>query len=514
MAALSFLEDWSIEYLGGVLKVNKMLREISLAFAFVPLEKHFGVSHVYVQYVHTLKMIVKHRCRSAWGLRSSAGAIVQSMNRRGLGFQIILLIALVFAPGAYCQGSSAHPRGDRSKGAHKFDNSYLSMTILPGWRVANSGNQRLSLIRDGYLLYVNPIFTHASGIVGGRFVEVMSGMPSIDAVMSNVDEPAGGFECSQSDQTIVDQSITLVNLYTDRSKSGNGCTFPAGRRSVWFGSFCSGTGSESEYTITLSYNSSDVNELPTRGSPQLRQVFRETVAMLKTLTLKPPIEISRISPEATVPGGTVTVYGRGFRVANFTTAVVFSGHPNTSMSPPDINRDGTSLTFEVPPSLDTMSCQPGYIEIAEDCVSTPPNHVNVNDCPPGSYGKTNFCGIPLPPGKYQIYATFEATGVSSNSVALTVTAPQPRPVFILLIYPANLVSAGDTVTVRGSGFTSTGNTIKIGSAWLRDLPSTDGQTITLQAPALSGYEFPHGVRLKASVLNANGESNAIFLTYR
>ncbi len=106
------------------------------------------------------------------------------------------------------------------------------MTILPGWRVADSGDQRLSLIRGDYLLYVNPIFTHASGIAGGRFVEIVRGLPSIDAVLHNVDQPASGDECSQSDRTNVNQSIYLINLYTDASKSGNGCNFPASRRTA------------------------------------------------------------------------------------------------------------------------------------------------------------------------------------------------------------------------------------------------------------------------------------------
>ena len=40
VAALSFLEDWSVEDLRGVLKVNQVLCEIRLTLAFVPLEKH------------------------------------------------------------------------------------------------------------------------------------------------------------------------------------------------------------------------------------------------------------------------------------------------------------------------------------------------------------------------------------------------------------------------------------------------------------------------------------------
>ncbi len=185
------------------------------------------------------------------------------------------------------------------------------------------------------------------------------------------------------------------------------------------------------------------------------------------------------------------------------------------MSPPTIARDGTSLTFEIPPSLDIISCQAGYIEIGEDCVPIPPNHIDVNDCPARTYGRTNFCGIRTPAGTYQISVTLEGEGVSSNAVPLTVTSTPPRPVSIQLMYPTQIVSAGDTVTVRGSGFTSTANTVRIGSALVEGVPSTDGNTITFQAPALSEDNFRRGIRLfKASILNANGESNSIFFGYR
>jgi len=75
---------------------------------------------------------------------------------------------------------------------NQFENQYLKIQILPGWTVAPSTDQTLNLIEGKYLLSINPIFVHASGIIGGRFGE------SIDAVMANVDQPAGGFECAQS----------------------------------------------------------------------------------------------------------------------------------------------------------------------------------------------------------------------------------------------------------------------------------------------------------------------------
>jgi hypothetical protein len=100
-------------------------------------------------------------------------------------------------------------------------------------------------------------------------------------------------------------------------------------------------------------------------------------------------------------------------------------------------------------------------------------------------------------------------------VAFAVVPPVAAPVLILLLYPNQFVSPGDIITVRGSGFAPTGNTVEIGSAVVGNLSSVDGKTITFQAPARSGESFIRGVRgYWASVSNANGKSNSIFFDYR
>src|SRR5881409_1385434 len=127
-----------------------------------------------------------------------------------------------------------------------------------------------------------------------------SGKKSIDAVMHNVDQPAGGFECSEwpPEALVATKAIALGNLYTDSSKAGNGCTFPSSRGPVWFGSYFSGQGSETDYAITLSYDTNDVNALPKKGAPELTLVFRQVAQMLKTLQLKPPMIISKVDPDS------------------------------------------------------------------------------------------------------------------------------------------------------------------------------------------------------------------------
>jgi hypothetical protein len=100
-------------------------------------------------------------------------------------------------------------------------------------------------------------------------------------------------------------------------------------------------------------------------------------------------------------------------------------------------------------------------------------------------------------------------------VSFTVATPKPNPVSISLLYPNYLVSEGDAITVRGDGFTSSGNTVQIGSAKVTNISSPDGKTIAFQAPAPAGSSFIRGIRIyNAWVFNANGQSNSISFDYR
>lgn len=430
------------------------------------------------------------------------------MNRKRSTPIIIIIIPLV--AGGVFGGQSSSTSGRR------LGNPYLTMTVVSGWAVRPSSDQTLNLIRGKYLLSINPIFTHASGVIGGRFGEIVGGMPSVKAVAGDVAQPPGAIECAQwpGEQMTVTSTTSLRNLYTDSSKVGNGCVFPSTGRPVWFCSYFSGKASEGEYSITLAYRTADVNSLPRKGSAELTRVLGEAVTMLKTLHLKPPIVVSRVYPRSAPPGATVTIYGRGFRLPRFSEVVSFREFPNNSMPAPVIATDGRSLTFEVPTSIGTISCQAGYVDVGENCLPVPANHVNFNDCPRNSDGSTNFCGKPTPPATYHI-SVEAGSCVSSNTALFTVTTPKSSPVSISLIYPNSLVSPGDTITVRGSGFTANGDTVRIGSAVVSDLFSPDGKTIRFKAPAPRGNSFLPGSRIyEASVSNANGQSNSISFDYR
>jgi hypothetical protein len=430
----------------------------------------------------------------------------------------LALLAILLGPAFFCAQEPIDPRSPphqvvahtSANNGRRFESQYLTITISPKWKVGTSSDQTLNLRRGKYLLTIDPIFGHASGIIGGRFGEIVGGMPSIGAVMRNVDQPAGGWECAQwpPEEMTITESVSLANLYTDSSKTGMGCSFPSNGRPVWFGSYFSGESRYSEFSITLAYDSANVNSLPMKGSSDLTHIFGEAVAMLKTLTLKPPITVSSIDPQSAPPGATVTIYGSGFSG----TAVRFSDLWGEPMADPIVAADGTSLTFLVPTSINIVSCY--GIAGRDFCPTQLVNQVNlVENCPRKSNGSANFCGMAIPPATYQL--SVSAAEVSSDPVSLTVTAPETNAVSISLVYPNYLVSARDIITVRGSGFTSIGNIVQIGSAVANNVSSLDGKTITFQAPVPAGRSFIRGIRIyKMFVSNANGESNAISFDYR
>jgi hypothetical protein len=82
---------------------------------------------------------------------------------------------------------------------------------------------------------------------------------------------------------------------------------------------------------------------------------------------------------------------------------------------------------------------------------------------------------------------------------------------------------GDVVTVTGSGFTSAGNSVRIGSGYLNNVSSTNPTSLNFVLPEYLGV-CPPGAQAcvalalavtpgtyKVSVINANGTSNEVAL---
>ena len=74
--------------------------------------------------------------------------------------------------------------------------------------------------------------------------------------------------------------------------------------------------------------------------------------------------------------------------------------------------------------------------------------------------------------------------------------------------------AGDTIRVSGTGFTQTGNTVKIGNAVVSDIASPDGTSLSFEAPQQSGSCMnSNSHHCEARIVNANGESSPITFQY-
>jgi hypothetical protein len=209
-----------------------------------------------------------------------------TIRRRFLG--LLLLIPVILC--------AAQPPAPAIK---QFETGYLRISVLPGWTVDRSAEPELKLTRGKYILSINPMFGHASGVVCGRFSEQTREMHSVNAVMAGVDQPAGGWECAASfgqSHLVVNKTITLENLYTGGPDAKRECTFPHNHHSVWFGSYFCGRNDYSEYTITLAYDSDDVDRFPRRSDSTLQKAFRDSVEMLETLYFKPPMVVMGIVP--------------------------------------------------------------------------------------------------------------------------------------------------------------------------------------------------------------------------
>jgi hypothetical protein len=369
----------------------------------------------------------------------------------------------------------------------------------------------VNITHGKYVLSINPVFLHASGGIGGRIGEVLPARPSVITVIGDDDAEDVVGVCAKWWDTPVSKTMALRNLYISPKKTQY-CNLPPPQHPVWFASVDSGEGPESDYSVALTSTTADINALPRKDSPELRQVLSDVTRMLRTLHLKPPLVVTKIVPVSAPPGATVTIYGSGFNLLNHPAEVSFREYPNNSMPAAVVAADGKSLTFLVPTSIRKMSCPAGQIDQHESCVPIPPRHVDVNDCPAAPYDYS--CGVPIPPATYGLSVT-AGEGIFTDPIPFTVLIAQPRLVSILLLYPNYFVREGDSITVHGTGFTPTGNTVHIGLASIADIPSPDGKTITFAAPAPQGASFiPHLQYFEASISNANGQSNRITFSYR
>lgn len=117
-------------------------------------------------------------------------------------------------------------------------------------------------------------------------------------------------------------------------------------------------------------------------------------------------------------------------------------------------------------------------------------------------------------------ATPTPTTPSSPATSTAPTAPPPAPTTDLgaITFSPSSVAVGDFVTITGSGFMATDNTLNLGSGEIKNLNSfANGTMITLQVPNRIGSSEVAPGTYSVSVTNASGKtasSNLVILSSR
>ncbi len=223
-------------------------------------------------------------------------------------------------------------------------------------------------------------------------------------------------------------------------------------------------------TFTHTYNSVGIftPKFTVRGSNGLT-VNTSVSTNVVAQSNQTPI-INSVSPTSGAIGTTVTVYGSGFLSTN---TVLFGGGPVGGVASPN----GTSLSFVVP----------SYVGV---------------DCQAGQYCVALARPIPLGINTIAVRNTngtsnsqnFNVTSVVTQVPTMTSLSPSSGPV-------------GTSVTLTGSGFSTTGNIVSFGNGIINNVPSTnDGKNILFNVPEYQRQEcsYSNPPCLQAFFLNTQG----------
>ena len=168
------------------------------------------------------------------------------------------------------------------------------------------------------------------------------------------------------------------------------------------------------------------------------------------------VSLSSISPVSGEPGTNITIYGTNLDYLNNT--VYFGSQPVASVP----SSNGSSLTVTIPGGV-----LPGGVGVYVTNSRGTSNTLTFTVI--ASY---SACNYPY------TYGTYNATSYCPPNV----NAP-----YIAYLNPTS-GAVGSMVTVYGSGFSPTGNTVHFGGGVITGLNSTDGRTLSFIVPSsLSGY---------------------------
>lgn len=183
--------------------------------------------------------------------------------------------------------------------------------------------------------------------------------------------------------------------------------------------------------------------------------------------------ITSLSQNTGSAGNTVTIYGTGFDPVNNT--VNFGSQPIYGI-PSD---NGTSITFTIPAyySGTTYSLIGNTIQL-----SVSDSRGSSNSETFTLYGGYGGCGT----YPYNVYP-YSNSCTCGSSYYNSCQPSNPNQLSLQYLTPT-YGAVGTAITVYGTGFTATGNTVHFGSGVIANLISPDGRSVSFNVPSnLTGY---------------------------
>ncbi len=185
-----------------------------------------------------------------------------------------------------------------TNGQFLFQNKYLEMYIFEnsGWSYEEIGDGVLNITNSGYVVQIKPNTVQASGVEGGRFSEIAQGTAADLVLTMHPAEP-----CGFSEKTDLNNGLEMTSYYMDGNYATEFCNAPKDGKPRWYFSFVTNKGGGyfgdpaalgvnlkgqmRQFVITATFESSDINNLPTDNS-SYREEMSEIIDMLKTLKFK------------------------------------------------------------------------------------------------------------------------------------------------------------------------------------------------------------------------------------
>ncbi len=200
------------------------------------------------------------------------------------------------------------------------------------------------------------------------------------------------------------------------------------------------------------------------------------------------VSVTALSPSSAQAGASVTIYGTGFDFSNNTVYVGSTPIANIA------SYSGASLTFTVPAYLTgTVQVYVANSRGTSNALTLAITSYNQGCSYPYGTGYGNSCTC-----SYPYYAN-----CASGMPTLSALVP-------------NSGAVGSSVTVYGSGFSATGNSVRFGVGVIANLNSSDGQSVSFTVPAQQtgyGSQMTMLGTYQVSVTNSAGfTSNALPFT--